>query len=169
MPGKMSFWGVGPKYTFFSAIYCTFVIALSRYFNPFFKISFVSYGILKSIGVFLILIGIPFYFISLVSIKRAFKEGVLVTDGAFGMCRHPVYSAWIVFFIPGIMLLINTWAGLSAPFVMYFLVVLFVREEEVYLEGVFGQAYLEYKKRIPIVLPIGWLKSKVRQLFAQDI
>ncbi len=160
MTNKMTFWGIGPKFTLLSAVYFIFIVALSKYFDPLFKIYFIPYGILATVGGLLIILGLPFYIISLITIKRAFNAGHLVTDGSFGMCRHPVYSSWIVFFVPGIMLLINSWIGFSASFVMYLLILLFVQEEEIYLETVFGNDYLEYKKRVPIVLPIGWLKSK---------
>ena len=157
MTNKMTFWGVGPKYTLFSAVYCILTVALSKYFDPFFTIHFVSYDVLVTIATILILIGIPFYIVSLVTIKRAFVAGRLVTEKTFGMCRHPVYSAWIIFFVPGIMLLINTWIGLSASLVMYFLLLKLVKEEEVYLESVFGNEYLAYKERVPAVLPASWL------------
>ena len=156
MTNKMTFWGVGPKYTLFSGVYCILTVALSKYFDPFFTIHFVPYDVLVTIATILILIGIPFYIISLVTIKRAFAAGRLVTEKTFGMCRHPVYSAWIIFFVPGIMLLINTWIGLSASLVMYFLLLKLV-QEEVYLESVFGNEYLVYKKRVPAVLPVSWL------------
>ncbi len=159
MKTKMSFWGVGPKYGLFSVLYCSFVVALSQYIDPFFEISFVPYYILKIAGITLIMTGIPFYIISLVTIKRAYTADSLVTGGPFGMCRHPVYAAWVVFFVPGIMLLLNTWLGLSALFVMYFFIQMLVQEEEKYLESVFGHEYLAYKKRVPIILPIGWFKS----------
>lgn len=159
MTKKMTFWGIGPKYTILSLLYCSLTVGLSMYFNPFFKIPYIPDHILAMIGTFLILIGIPFYIISIVTIKRAFQAGRLLTDGPFGMCRHPVYSAWIVFFVPGIMLLINTWIGLSAPLAMYVFILLLVKEEEIYLERVFGDDYLAYKERIPLALPIGWLKS----------
>jgi protein-S-isoprenylcysteine O-methyltransferase Ste14 len=69
-------------------------------------------------------------------------------------------SAWIIFFVPGIMLLLNTWIGLSASLVMYLLVRILAENEEIYLESVFGEEYLAYKKRIPAVLPVGWFVSK---------
>lgn len=160
MTTKMSFWGVGPKYTVLSVIYCLFTVFISRYFDPFFKLYFIPDFILTTVGILLIVIGLPFYIISLVTIKKAFNSESLVTEGTFGMCRHPVYSAWIVFFVPGIMLLFNSWLGLTAPFVMYLLVLFLAREEEIYLETVFGEDYLNYKKRVPLVLPTGLLKSK---------
>ncbi len=158
MANKMTFWGAGPKYTLFSAVYCILMVALSFCFDPFFKIHFVPDDLLTSVGIVLVLLGIPFYIISLVTIKRAFKGGSLVTKGPFGMCRHPVYSAWIIFFVPALMLFVNTWAGLSAPLVMYFLLLLLVKKEEAWLESVFGDEYLAYKKRIPAVLPVGFFR-----------
>ena len=160
MTSKMTFLGVGPKYTLFSGIYCIIAVVLSKYFDPFFEIPFVPYDIFSKIGIALIIVGIPFYVVSLVTIKRGFTAGRLVTEKTFGMCRHPVYSAWIIFFVPGIMLLINTWLGLSASLVMYLFLLVLVKKEEEYLESVFGNEYLAYKKRVPTVLPVGWLKSK---------
>lgn len=160
MTNKMTFWGVGPKYGLFSASYCILIVTLSKYFDPFFKIHFVPYSVLATVAAILILIGIPFYIVSLVTIKRAFEAGRLVSEKTFGMCRHPVYSAWIIFFVPGIMFLMNTWLGLSASLVMYLLLLVLVKKEEEYLESVFGNEYLAYKKRVPTVLPVGWLKSK---------
>jgi protein-S-isoprenylcysteine O-methyltransferase Ste14 len=45
-------------------------------------------------GIIIILLGIPFYLSSLVSVMRAFKAGRLVTSGVYGMCRHPVQHGW---------------------------------------------------------------------------
>jgi protein-S-isoprenylcysteine O-methyltransferase Ste14 len=160
MTSKMTFWGVGPKYTLFSAVYCIIVVVLSKYYDPFFEIPFVPYGIFSKVAIALILFGIPFYVVSLIIIKRGFTAGRLVTEKTFGMCRHPVYSVWIVFFVPGIMLLMNTWLGLTASPVMYLLLLVLVKKEDEYLESVFGNEYLAYKKRVPTVLPVGWLISE---------
>jgi len=62
------------------------------------------------------------------------------------------------FFVPAIMLFFDTWLGLTAPFVMYMLIRMPVDKEEAYLEEIFGEAYLTYKKKVPLVLPVGWLK-----------
>ena len=89
---------------------------------------------------------------------RAFKAGHLVTDGVYGMCRHPIYASWVIFFVPGIVLLINTSIGFSVPVVMYFILRSLVKEEDQYLEKTFGEEYLAYRKKVPAVLPIGWLR-----------
>jgi protein-S-isoprenylcysteine O-methyltransferase Ste14 len=157
MPKEMTKWGVGPRFLIYSVLYGVPIIAATIYFYPLFQISVIPYHILASVGAILILIGIPFYIISLVSVMRAFKAGHLVTNGVYGMCRHPIYSAWVVFFVPGIVLLINTWIGFSVPVVMYFILQALVKEEDQYLEKTFGEEYLAYKRKIPAVLPIGWL------------
>lgn len=160
MTRQMTKWGVGPKFTLYSAIYCILMFGLTIYFDPLFKITFIPYRMLIWFSIILILLGIPFYLFSLVSVMRAFKAGKLVTSGVYGMCRHPVYSAWLVFFVPSFALLINSWALLSAPFVMYLLVRALVNKEDIYLEENFGQEYLSYKHKVPAILPYGWIKRK---------
>jgi len=49
-----------------------------------------------------------------------------------------------ILLFPSIALLINSWALLSAPFVMYLLVRALVNKEDIYLEENFGQEYLSY-------------------------
>jgi len=158
MAEKMTKWGVGSKFTNLSIIYGLIMVLLSIYFDPMFKIPFVPYEFLVITGVILIVAGLPFYLYALVTVMRAFEEGKLLTKGSFGMCRHPVYAAWVVFFVPAIMLFFNTWLGLTAPVFMYVLIRMLVDKEEIYLEEIFGEEYLKYKKRVPFVLPIGWLK-----------
>ena len=158
MSEEMTKWGVGSKFTNLSLIYGLMMVLLSKYFDPMFKITFVPYKFLVITGVILIVAGLPFYIHALVTVMRAFQERRLVTNGSFGMCRHPVYAAWVVFFVPAIMLFFNTWLGLTAPVFMYMLIRMLVDKEEIYLEEMFGEAYLAYKKRVPLVLPIGWLK-----------
>jgi protein-S-isoprenylcysteine O-methyltransferase Ste14 len=113
---------------------------------------------LATIGIILILIGISFDIVAIVTVMRAFNKGTLITKGIFGICRHPVYAGWVVFIVPGIVLLVNSWIALSIPLVMYFFLRILVIKEDTYLEKTFGNEYHIYKKRIPAVLPIGWIK-----------
>jgi protein-S-isoprenylcysteine O-methyltransferase Ste14 len=163
MANTMTKWGVGPKFTIFSFIYCLIMLGLTTYFNPFLKITksrAISYQGLELIGAVLIVLGIPFYLFAIVSVMRAFKEGQLVTTGVYGMCRHPVYAAWVVFFVPSIALFFDSWVLLSAPFIMYLIARALVAKEDVYLEEAFGPEYLAYKKQVPAFIPYGWMKKK---------
>jgi protein-S-isoprenylcysteine O-methyltransferase Ste14 len=156
---QMTHWGVGPRFGIFMIAYGALVLALSRYFYPSFTLSLIPYPISISVGIALIVAGIPFYLFSLASVMRAFRKGKLVTTGAYGMCRHPVYASWVIFFLPGIALLMNTWLGLTVPLVMYFVLLILVKEEDWYLEKTFGQEYLTYREKVPPVLPVGWIKA----------
>jgi len=160
MTDAMTKWGVGPRFTRYFIIYGVLMYALTWYLDPIFTITFVQYRTLAAAGTVLVCLGIPFYLSSIVSVMRAFRAGELVTGGVYGMCRHPVYAAWLVFFVPGIALLLKSWLLLSAPVVMYFVAKGLVREEDAYLEKTFGQAYLAYKDRVPSMLPYGWFRNK---------
>ena len=163
MTNKMTKWGVGPKFTIYAVIYCLIMYGLTIYFDPLLRITKtlnLPYPSLVMIGVILIVLGIPFYLSSLISVMRGFKEGRLVTNGVYGMCRHPVYAAWVVFFVPGIALFMDSWAFLSAPFIMYLMARILVAEEDVYLKEIFGQEYVAYEQNVPAFLPYGWIKRK---------
>ncbi len=153
---------MGPKFAALSIIYGLAAIIISRYLDPLFQIGIVPYWILLILGIFLILIGVPFLIIAMSTVVRAYHADKLVTDGIYKFCRHPLYAAWVVFIVPGIVLPVNSWIGLTTPIFMYFILRILVREEEAYMESVFGLEYLEYKKNVPCIFPVGWIKSLVR-------
>ena len=63
----------------------------------------------------------------------------------------------LIFIVPGTILLINSWIGLTVPLFMYFLLRVLVKKEELYLEKRFGAGYLKYKDKVPCILPYGLL------------
>jgi protein-S-isoprenylcysteine O-methyltransferase Ste14 len=154
MPKKMSRWGIGPIFAFLSIAYGLMTLIVSRHFDPFFTIGFVPQRFLSMLGIILIGVGLPFFIIAVKTVMRAYNADALVTGGIYRCCRHPLYAAWVVFIVPGIVLWANTWLGLTAPLFMYLLLRILVRKEETYLENVFGSDYVEYKKRVPCILPV---------------
>ena len=156
----MSRWGVGPVFAALSISYGLMMVAISRSFYPAFRIPFAPYGLLSILGIALMSIGAVFFIISVKTVMRAYNAEALVTDGIFRCCRHPLYASWVVFIVPGIVFLMNSWIGLTAPIFMYYLLRALVKKEEVYLEDVFGSEYRQYKKKTPCILPIGWMKSE---------
>lgn len=159
MENKMSRWGIGPIFAFLSISYGIIVLAISRYFYPVFQIPIIPTWLLSTLGFTLILIGVPFFIVSVKTVMKAYNSDKLVTQGIYRCCRHPLYSAWVVFIVPGIVLLANSWIGLTAPLFMYFLLCKLVIKEEVYLEHVFGSEYIEYKNEVPCILPIGYIRK----------
>lgn len=159
---------MGPIYFTLSICYGIIVIVLSRYFYPVFEINILPRRSLIIFGIALIAIGIPFWIISIISVMRAYNADKLVTDGIYRCCRHPVYASWTVFIIPGVVLLSNSWIGLTIPIFMYFLLRKLVKKEEIYLESIFGSEYLHYRQKVPCILPIGHLKQSYSKANTAD-
>jgi len=80
------------------------------------------------------------------------KENVFTTTGLLKYVRHPLYSGSILavlgyfLYAPKLSALIST-----GMIIIYFLVG--IRFEEKKLIGQFGQAYLDYKKNTPMLIP----------------
>ncbi len=155
----MSRWGTGPIFAALSISYGIGTILLSQYFHPFFQIGSGPHRFLTALGIALIMIGIPFFIISVKTVTRAYNANMLVTDGIYKCCRHPLYASWVVFIVPGIVLLLNSGIGLTTPIFMYFILRILVKKEEIYLESLFGSEYRQYKKKVPCIIPFGWLKT----------
>lgn len=169
MKEKMSRWGVGPTFASLSIGYGVVALAISHYFYPAFQIGLVPYWLWSILGIALILIGVPFFIISVKTVTHAYNANALVTDGIFKCCHHPLYGSWVVFIVPGIVFLANSWIGLTTPLFMYFLLRKLVKKEETYLEHIFGSEYLEYKKKVPCIFPVGYLKQSYSKPNSADV
>jgi len=159
MTKPMTLWGVGPLWALISISYAIAAGFITRTF-PALRIPEALYPALTFLGIFLIVLGLPYYVLSARAVLRAFAAGELVTDGVYGICRHPLYGSWIVFIVPGIELLLHSWFGLTTSLAMYAALRVLARREEACLAEKFGDSYLQYQARVPFVLPVGWLKQK---------
>ena len=73
----------------------------------------------------------------------------LVEKGVFHYTRNPLYLSMFVLFL-GIAVALNVlWSILLFPLLFFGVERGTVKPEELYLERKFGDAYLQYKKRIP--------------------
>jgi len=158
MSKRISRFGVGPSFTLLSLAYAALLVALWLRYPARFRIDFIPYWVLAMAGALLVVVGLFLYLVGLVHMTRAYNADALCTDGAFGVCRHPIYGAWIAFLAPGAALLLNSSIGLTVPVVMYALARVLVRKEERYLEVQFGDAYRAYRRRVPAFAPLGWLR-----------
>lgn len=155
MKKQMTKWGVGPQFTIISCIYA--VIAFVLHFIWFPQLSIPIPRIISLIlGTVLIIIGIPLFFIPGLTIHKYFEEGKLATKGVYAYFRHPIYGSWIVFIIPGIVLIVNSLIGLTVPVFMYFVFKTVIGEEDKYLEKKFGAEYAEYKRKVGSLFPKFW-------------
>ena len=154
----MSRWGTGPIFAFLSIVYGMMTLFLRRHFYPAFQITFVPYWLMAVLGIALLVFGIPFFFIAIRTVMRAYNADELVTEGIFKCCCHPLYGSWVVFIVPGICFLTDSWIAFTTPIFMYLILHKLVKKEEAYLESLFGSQYREYKKRVPCIMPLGCIK-----------
>ena len=160
MEDKMSRWGVGPVFTMLSIGYGLATLLISGFFNPALQITIVPQGVLKLVALILLVIGVPFFVTSVITVMRAYNADKLVTGGIFRCCRHPLYASWVVFLVPSIVLFVGSWLALTTPVFMYYILRALVKKEEVYLEKVFGSPYREYVESVPCILPLGCIRPK---------
>ena len=140
----MRFWGIAPKVSLFAFLYAL----LAFYGNSTCHISFRA----PIIGLILIVIGTVLWNPCSLQVMRAYRNGKLVTSGCYSRIRHPVYSIWGFFIIPGFSIAIGGFM-LGLPIVYWLAMLAFIDEEERFLEERFGDEWQEYARRTPRFLP----------------
>jgi len=110
-------------------------------------------SVLTPLGLALVLAGLAFWLTAIVQLLIGFPRGKLVTTGAYGVCRNPIYSSMALVVLPGLSLLTGTWVYLLVGAVLYRGVLIFIRKEERDLLRVFGDEYRSYSARVHRILP----------------
>jgi protein-S-isoprenylcysteine O-methyltransferase Ste14 len=110
-------------------------------------------SIIHPAGYVLLILGFGLWLCGVIQLITLFPKGKLITNGAYGVCRNPIYSSMILFVLPAISLLTLTWIYLALALILYFWVVFFIREEEIRLQKVFGEEYSNYKANVSRVIP----------------
>jgi protein-S-isoprenylcysteine O-methyltransferase Ste14 len=82
-----------------------------------------------------------------------FSKGKLVTTGAYGVVRNPIYSSVTFFILPAVALLTITWVYFVASVFLYVGVMIFIGKEEKQLTNAFGKQYEEYLARVDRLVP----------------
>ncbi len=152
MSEKLGRWGVGPLFASMSGIIITVFISIHYAFFSDFNF-LLPRAITLSVGIFLAIFGFIMYLLSSIQLHGKFEEKKLITHGFYAFSRNPIYSSWILFVIPGIILIIDSFIGILIPIFMYILFSILVVREEKFLEREYGQDYLEYKKNIGRLIP----------------
>ena len=152
MPEILGRWGVGPLFASMSGIIITVFISIHYAFFSDFNF-LIPRTITLPIGIFLALFGFIMYLLSSIQLHGKFEENKLITHGFYAFSRNPIYSSWILFVIPGVVLIINSFIGILIPIFMYLLFSILVVREEKFLEREYGHEYIEYKRRIGRLIP----------------
>ena len=151
---RLSRFGVGPQIGGVGLLYAAVAAVVTHRWPGICLICFVPFAVFASIATLLLIIGIPMLAVAAYSIMKGYNHDRLVTTGVSALVRHPIYSAWIVFLGPGLVLLTRSWPLLLTPLVGYAVFKLRIHCEDDYLEHRFGAEYLAYRKRVNELFPI---------------
>jgi protein-S-isoprenylcysteine O-methyltransferase Ste14 len=88
-----------------------------------------------------------------VQLLTGFSKGELVTTGAYGVVRNPIYSSVTFFVLPAVALLTLTWVYFVPAIFLYAGVMIFIGVEEQQLTQAFGKAYEDYLASVDRLIP----------------
>jgi protein-S-isoprenylcysteine O-methyltransferase Ste14 len=155
---KLNFLGIGPRIASVLLPYLILTFVLSTHLKHMFAYTSFKSPALFNVGIILLVVGLIFYFLTVRLLLKGLKETRLVTNGAFALCQNPLYSAIILFIIPALSLITNSWLVLTSSIIGYILFKIFIKSEYLELEKFFGESYLNYKKVTPEFFPFPFKK-----------
>lgn len=151
---KLNFYGVGPKIGRIVLPWLAITIIISLIFKSSFHYGSNDRRILFFCGLALLVLGFVMYFSTVPFLLKGIKDTKLVTRGTFYLCCNPLYSAIILFIIPGASLMMNSWLVITTSVVAYIVFKLYIKGEESELEKFFGDEYKKYRSKTPEFFPL---------------
>jgi protein-S-isoprenylcysteine O-methyltransferase Ste14 len=112
-----------------------------------------SISIIKPLGYILMVPGLVLWGSAVIQLLTGFSKGKLVTTGAYGVVRNPIYSSATFFILPAVALLTLTWVYFVPSVFLYMGVMIFIGEEEKQLTTAFGKEYEDYIARVDRLVP----------------
>ena len=112
-----------------------------------------SLRFLSPLGYVLLIPGLILWGSAVIQLLVGFSKGKLVTTGAYGVVRNPIYSSVTFFVLPAVALLTLTWVYLVASVFLYIGVMIFIGTEEKQLTLAFGKEYEDYLSRVDRLVP----------------
>lgn len=108
---------------------------------------------LMPVGYVLLALGVILWGTAVIQLLTGFSHGKLVTNGAYGVVRNPIYSSVTFFILPAVALLTLTWVYLVVSVFLFTGVRMFIGKEEEQLKRAFGKEYESYLKRVDRLVP----------------
>lgn len=108
---------------------------------------------LQPVGYLLLVPGLILWGTAIIQLLTGFSKGKLVTTGAYGVVRNPIYSSATFFILPAVSLITQTWVYFVPSVFLYAGVMIFIGEEEQQLTQAFGKTYEDYLARVDRLVP----------------
>jgi protein-S-isoprenylcysteine O-methyltransferase Ste14 len=112
-----------------------------------------SISFIQPVGYLLLLLGLIFWATAVIQLMTGFSKGSLVTTGAYGIVRNPIYSSATFVILPAVALMTMTWVYFVPSVFLYAGVMIFIGEEEEQLTKAFGKDYEDYLARVDRLVP----------------
>jgi protein-S-isoprenylcysteine O-methyltransferase Ste14 len=107
----------------------------------------------KPVGYLLLIPGLILWGAAIIQLLTGFSQGKLVTTGAYGVVRNPIYSSATFFILPAVALMTLTWVYLVPSIFLYIGVLVFIGTEERQLTKAFGKEYEDYMAKVDRLIP----------------
>ncbi len=111
-----------------------------------------SYAILKIIGVIFGIVGVLIFGITVYTMRDSWRAGIqhnaktaLVSSGIFRISRNPAFLAFDMIYLSMLLMFFN-WILFLFSLLAMIMLHLQIRQEEKYLQTIFGEEYIKYKK-----------------------
>jgi protein-S-isoprenylcysteine O-methyltransferase Ste14 len=119
--------------------------------------SFFVFSSMEIIGVSLLVVGMIFLIYSSLYLGKSFStkltpKSTLKTTGPYNFVRHPIYLGWMIFFLGAE---VFSQSVMAIPFIvlLYLLLVVRAKFEEINLEKKFSREWRKYKMGVGFLLP----------------
>src|SRR6266540_5808134 len=113
-----------------------------------------SISFIKPVGYVFLLLGLILWGAAVIQLMMGFSKGKLVTTGAYGVVRNPIYASVTFFILPAVALITFTWVYLVVSVFLYTGVMIFIGTEEKQLTKAFGKKYEDYVARVDRLVPL---------------
>jgi protein-S-isoprenylcysteine O-methyltransferase Ste14 len=149
----MNIYGIGPRIAIVGGLSFIATVVLQAIFGLTMSLPTSLLIWLRLIGFVLNAVGLWFWFFSIIQIRRAFESHHLATKGVYSLSRNPMYSAFIVFIVPGLAFITNNLLILFISLCMFICFKLLIGKEEKYLQQEYGTEFEEYSSRVAQLIP----------------
>jgi protein-S-isoprenylcysteine O-methyltransferase Ste14 len=112
-----------------------------------------SIGFIRPAGYVLLIPGIILWGAAVIQLTVGFSKGKLVTTGAYGVVRNPLYASATFFILPAVALMTLTWVYFVVSAFLYVGVTIFIGKEEEQLAAAFGKDYEDYMAKVDRLVP----------------
>ena len=114
-----------------------------------------GFTLLRPLGYILLVPGLVLWGAAVTQLMVGFSKGKLVTSGAYGVVRNPIYSSVAFFVLPAVALITQTWVYFVPALFLYAGVMIFIGVEEKQLAQAFGKPYSDYLATVHRLVPFG--------------